>query len=133
MFKLTVVVCFNVYQVFPRGPLVINGKIFPSSLYEPFMRSEQTNSLMPYSLICKRKCLHKKLTFCQDQEKNSFCFCSNKALEIRGYLKSCGADINEESMSPLHEDLEQLLMACNINFKSEAGMCLKVLIISTYL
>ena len=28
-------------------------------------------------------------------------------------------------MSPLHEDLEQLLMACDINFKSEAGMCLK--------
>ena len=78
-------------------------------------------------------CLHKKLTFCQDQEKNSFCFCSIQALEIRGYLKSCGADINEESMSPLHEDLEQLLMACDINFKSEAGMCLKFLIISTYL
>ncbi|XP_058948897.1 eukaryotic translation initiation factor 3 subunit M [Pocillopora verrucosa] len=46
----------------------------------------------------------------------------DQALEIRGYLKSCGADINEESMSPLHEDLEQLLMACDINFKSEAEL-----------
>lgn len=70
--------------------------------------------------------------FLRLREKLLF-FCSNQALEIRGYLKSCGADINEESMSPLHEDLEQLLMACDINFKSEAGMCLKFLIISTYL
>ncbi|XP_027042314.1 eukaryotic translation initiation factor 3 subunit M-like [Pocillopora damicornis] len=46
----------------------------------------------------------------------------DQALEIRGYLKSCGADINEESMSPLHEDLEQLLVACDINFKSEAEL-----------
>ena len=129
MFKLTVVVCYNVYQVFPRGPLVINGKLF----------------LAPYmSHLCvqnKRIPLSNMQTIILTQEADFFLrlreklllFCSNQALEIRGYLKSCGADINEESMSPLHEDLEQLLMACDINFKSEAGMCLKFLIISTYL
>ena len=76
--------------------------------------------------------LTQEADFFKTERKTPF-FCSNQALEIRGYLKSCGADINEESMSPLHEDLEQLLMACDINFKSEAGMCLKFLIISTYL
>ena len=49
-------------------------------------------------------------------------YCFNQAQEIRGYLKSCGADIKEESSSPLHEDLEQLLSACDINFKTESGM-----------
>ncbi|KAJ7390489.1 Eukaryotic translation initiation factor 3 subunit M [Desmophyllum pertusum] len=44
----------------------------------------------------------------------------DQAQEIRGYLKSCGADIKEESSSPLHEDLEQLLSACDINFKTES-------------
>ncbi|PFX32053.1 eukaryotic translation initiation factor 3 subunit M-like [Stylophora pistillata] len=46
----------------------------------------------------------------------------DQAQEIRAYLKSCGADINEESMSPLHEDLEQLLIACDINFRTEAEL-----------
>ena len=73
--------------------------------------------------------LTQEADFLSRPRENSFCFCSIQALEIRGYLKSCGADINEESMSPLHEDLEQLLMACDINFKSEAGMCLKFLLI----
>lgn len=46
----------------------------------------------------------------------------DQAQEIRAYLKSCGADINEESMSPSHEDLEQLLIACDINFRTEAEL-----------
>lgn len=46
----------------------------------------------------------------------------DQAQEIRGYLKSCGADIKEESTSPLHEDLEQLLAACDINFKTESEL-----------
>ena len=45
-----------------------------------------------------------------------------KAQEIRGYLKSFGADIKEESTTPLHEDLEQLLAACDISFKNETGL-----------
>ncbi|KAL9955539.1 hypothetical protein ACROYT_G036876 [Oculina patagonica] len=46
----------------------------------------------------------------------------DQAQEIRGYLKSCGADIKEESTSPLHEDLDQLLSACDINFKTESEL-----------
>ena len=75
------------------------------------------------------KMLTQEADFLSGPREKLLLFLFNKALEIRGYLKSCGADINEESMSPLHEDLEQLLMACDINFKSEAGMCLKFLII----
>jgi len=45
-----------------------------------------------------------------------------KAQEIRGYLKSFGADIKEESTTPLHEDLEQLLAACDVSFKNETGL-----------
>ena len=46
-----------------------------------------------------------------------------KAQEIRAYLRSCGADIKEESTTPLHEDLDQLLSACDITFKNESGDC----------
>lgn len=45
-----------------------------------------------------------------------------QAQEIRGYLKSFGADIKEESTTPLHEDLEQLLAACDISFKNETEL-----------
>lgn len=45
-----------------------------------------------------------------------------QAQEIRAYLKSCGADIKEETSSPLHEDLDQLLSACDINFKNESEL-----------
>ena len=40
---------------------------------------------------------------------------------MRAYLISCGADIKEDSTAPLHEDLDQLLSACNITFKNEMG------------
>ena len=53
---------------------------------------------------------------------NKFVLFFLKAQEIRSYLKSCGADIKEESTSPLHADLEQLLSACDINFKNESGL-----------
>ena len=47
---------------------------------------------------------------------------SLKAQEIRAYLLSCGSDIKEESSSPLHEDLDQMLSACDVNFKNEIGL-----------
>ncbi|XP_067043916.1 eukaryotic translation initiation factor 3 subunit M-like [Acropora muricata] len=43
----------------------------------------------------------------------------DQAQEIRAYLLSCGSDIKEESSSPLHEDLDQMLSACDVNFKNE--------------
>lgn len=45
-----------------------------------------------------------------------------QAQEIRSYLRSCGADIKEEISTPLHEDLDQLLSACDINFKNESEL-----------
>lgn len=46
----------------------------------------------------------------------------DQAQEIRAYLRSCGADIKEESTTPLHEDLDQLLSACDITFKNESEL-----------
>ena len=47
--------------------------------------------------------------------------CLKKAQELRSYLRDNGANIKEETITPLHDELEELINACNMCFKTEAG------------
>ena len=45
-----------------------------------------------------------------------------KAQELRTFLRDNGANVPEESKTPLQDELEELIGACDLCFKSEAGM-----------
>lgn len=68
--------------------------------------------------VCSKACCSP--LFCLHLCCKNYLFVTQKALELRAYIKAKGADISEEnSEGGLHVDLAQIIEACDVCLKDD--------------